>query len=542
VEGESLSPDGAYQILTEGAGDDYVSGIRVPEALKIVNTANGEILWEDMGYLWQSALWSPDGNYLALAYAGRTWNQILFFETETWTTWQFTLPDGSNIPEYTFVPREGWGIWIDENTVRLTIGRGGDGEEQSVYRCSVLAEDRGLSGSVLEETEDVLVGDYDFDHDGETEIMTIVTLWSPERLGQAAWYELQIKRTDGTLLWEQSAAEAHVGWTSIFAIEIEDRDYLLRYDPYMGQGSAAYHYQLFSLNEVGEEVLLKENRVEFDINFGSPAHLGFDPAAIADFLWEAKVLLADSWLLLSTENGVFCSDIPGVEFKNPYCYSDLLALNSREEILAALECEREEKTPAVEILSGSYDFDHNGVKEVLILEGNAKTMEGSTFWGLKVKENGWTIWSDTAATSHAGWNNLFALKVNGQDYLLRYNPSMGQGLAGYHYQVFSLSGDGEEVLYQENTLEFDVNFESPDHQGFDPVEIAAFLEEVYGYLEDSVVLLSTECGELRTGGSGADFRDGQYFWDEYCPYDESKTLEENVRKYQIYCESFGADS
>lgn len=340
VEGGCLSPDGAYQILTEGAGDDYVSGIRVPEALKIVNTANGEILWEDMGYLWQSALWSPDGNYLALAYAGRTWNQILLFETETWTTWQFTLPEGKVIPEYTFLSRENWGTWIDKNSIVLTVGEGGDSGESRYYVCSVSVENGNLQGSVTEE--------------------------APE--------------------------------------------------------TRLYHY----------------------------------------------------------------------------------------------------------------DFNHNGELETVILEGNNRLIEESSFWGLKVMEEDRILWSDTAATSHAGWNNLFAVQINGEDCLLRYNPYMGQGAAGYSYQIFSLNEAGEEVLLSSNYVSFDINFGSTAHQSFDAAAIAAFLEVVHGYLEESILLVSTESGVFRSGGSGADFREDGFFWDEFCPYDPSMTLEENVRNYQKY--------
>lgn len=529
VEGESRSPDGAYEVLTVEASDSYVSGVRLSETLQVVDAESGEVLWEDRGYLWQSARWSPDGRYLALAYAGRTWNQILFLETDTWTTWQFALPDGGAIPEYTFLPDD-WGVWTDENTIQLTVGRGGDGGEQRRYRCSVIMDRGELAGNAVEETAETLDVEYDLDHDGTAERVEIVTLWSPEFPDRAAWYELQVKREDGTLLWKQVAAEAHVGWTSVFAIEMEDRDYLLRYNPYMGQGCAAYHYQIFSLNEAGEEVLLKENGVEFDINFGSSLHGGFDPAAIAGFLWEVKGLLADSWLLLSTENGDFCSDLPGIAFGNAYCYSDLLELDSREALRAALEREKEKNTPAVRVLSSSHDFDHNGVNEVVILEGNAKTIEGSSFWGLKVREGAQDLWSDTAATSHAGWNNLFTLKIDGQDYLLRYKPSMWQGVADYHYQIFSLNGAGGEVVLRENHVEFDTNFQS--HQGFDPVKVAAFLEEVHGYLDESTLLLSTEGGSLHPIGSGADFREDGAFWDEFCPYDEDLTMEENVRNYQ----------
>ena len=338
VEGEAVSPDGRYKVLTDGAGEDCVSGVRLPDYLRVVNTETNEVLWEDSGYLWQSALWSPDGKYMALAYAGRTWNQILFFETDSWTTWQFALPKGISIPEYTFLPHENWGEWVDENTILLTVGEGGDSGEKRYYDCSVCVEGGNLRGSVEERV--------------------------PE--------------------------------------------------------TRLYHY----------------------------------------------------------------------------------------------------------------DFNHNGKLETVILEGNTQTIEGSSFWGLNVWEENQLIWSDTAATSHAGWNNLFALKIDERDYLLRYQPSMWQGCSAYTYQIFSLDDSGEETLLRENCVEFDINFGSPIHMGFDPVEIAAFLEEVHGYLDESTLLLSTESGSFSSGGSGAEFLEDVFFWDEFCPYDPSMTLEENLRNFK----------
>jgi hypothetical protein len=151
---------------------------------------------------------------------------------------------------------------------------------------------------------------------------------------------------------------------------------------------------------------------------------------------------------------------------------------------------------------------------------------------LNVWEGDQRLWSDIAATSHAGWNSLFAVEINGEDYLLRYNPYMGQGAAGYSYQIFSLNEAGEEVLLNRNDVSFDINFGSTAHQSFDAAAIAAFLEEVHGYLEGSTLLLSTESGLFCSGGSGTNFQEDGYFWDEFCPYDPSMTLEENVRNYQ----------
>lgn len=320
AEGETVSPGGRYEVRTVGVSGNYVSGVRIPEKLQVVRTDTGEVMWEDMGYLRQSALWSPDGRYLALAYGGRTWNQVLMFETETWTTWQFTLPDGGAIPEYTFLPLEGWGIWIDENTIRLTIGRGGDGEEQRVYRCSVLMPNRGLNGSVVEETADVLAGDYDFDHDGQPDAVELVTVWGDREQAAVAWYELRVEGSGPC--WTQELSESHVGWVSVFAVNLEGQDYLLRYAPWMGQGFATYDYQLFSLDEMGEEVLYRENGVEFDVNFRPTLRGSFDPAAIAAFLEEVHAYLEEGALLASTEGGSFRTGGSGADFREDFEFFD----------------------------------------------------------------------------------------------------------------------------------------------------------------------------------------------------------------------------
>lgn len=131
-----------------------------------------------------------------------------------------------------------------------------------------------------------------------------------------------------------------------------------------------------------------------------------------------------------------------------------------------------------------------------------------------------------------GWTSLFALKMDGEAYLLRYNPWMGQGYATYDYQIFSLDSTGEEMVLKVNGVAFNTMFDNEQyHQSFDPAAIAAFLEEVHGYLDDSTLLLTTEGGQFRTGGSGAGFRDDLYFVTDSPTYDENKSMEENLRTY-----------
>lgn len=323
LEGEGISPDGRFEVRTVGESQHYVSGVVTPEKLQVVNTATGQVLWEDMGYVSQSALWSPDGKFLALSYGGRTWSYVRLFETDTWTSWDFTLPDGSPIPEYTFLP-EDWGHWernraVPEETYHLllTVGRGGDGEEVHTYRCSLRMEEGLLTGSVLEQTRSLLSESYDFDHDGAPETTELVTVWEPKG-ERAAWYEVQVTGADGTLLWSETAADFHAGINSMYALKLDGRDYLLQYCPYMGQGYCTYQYRVFSLSGAGEPVVYQENGVEFDINFGSPIHKSFDVKSIAAFLHQVHGYLDSAQVLVDTTWG----DI----FTEKMDYHDLTAL------------------------------------------------------------------------------------------------------------------------------------------------------------------------------------------------------------------------
>ncbi|WP_295733705.1 hypothetical protein [uncultured Oscillibacter sp.] len=315
VEGEAVSPDGRFEVRAEGASGEYVSGVQSPEFLQIVDRETGEVLWQDMGWPWQSVLWSPEGGFLALAYSAQTWCTVTVFEAENWTSWEFTLPDGSPIPEYTFLP-EDWGVWQSEGSLDLTIGQGGDAGEQRYYTCTVEAREGKLKGIVWEESHETLPGSYDFDHDGEPEIMELVTVAGDEDQDTVGWYELRVRTGDNRLYWGQSFAGEHPGWGSCFACRVDGEDYLLRYLPTMYQGYATYTYELFFLDETGEEQVVREGSVSFDINFGSPMHDEFDPAAVAAFLEEVHGLLEDSELLLTTEGRNFRSGGPGSDFKD----------------------------------------------------------------------------------------------------------------------------------------------------------------------------------------------------------------------------------
>ena len=108
-------------------------------------------------------------------------------------------------------------------------------------------------------------------------------------------------------------------------------------------------------------------------------------------------------------------------------------------------------------------------------------------------------WFQTAYRPHVGWNALFLCRVNGEDYLLQYNPYMGGGVCQYSYKLFYLQ-DGREVVVQESEVDFDIIF-NPDYEEqhiFEPKAIAAFMDEINALLADSVQLLNTDENLLGT--------------------------------------------
>ena len=326
---ESVSPDGRYHLWLMKTDADNEEHLVVWDSEE-----NLTKWWDDMGSIdTPSVRWSYDGTYLAINRSARTWERVTIVETSTWTEWDVVLPDGEGIPEYTFLP-EAWGAWTGDNVLRLVVGQGGDAGEQIAYRCTVEMEEGKLTGNTVYAAE-ILAEGYDFNDNGIPESVTL-----EGNAGDASSFWVLRVIEEGQELWADHAATSHAGWNTMFACHIHDDDYLLRFQPTMYQGFATYSYELFFLSESGEELVVMQNQVEFDQNFGSSMHQGFDVTAIADFLWELRGYLEDSTLLLSTEDGVFQS---GTAFDQlvyyPFgaTYEDLMGIADREELAAALE-------------------------------------------------------------------------------------------------------------------------------------------------------------------------------------------------------------
>lgn len=160
------------------------------------------------------------------------------------------------------------------------------------------AGDTGM-GDNANEDSDLVPFEIDLNRNGLPETINVV--WQEDRMR----YQLTV--TEGNeVIFTQNAYTAHVGWIALFLYQKDGQDYLLRYTPMMWQGHADYGYRLFYLAEDGlkgdSEVIVQEDWIRFDIDFGSSAHGDFDPETIDAFLTDVNALLSGSVQLMNTDD------------------------------------------------------------------------------------------------------------------------------------------------------------------------------------------------------------------------------------------------
>lgn len=134
----------------------------------------------------------------------------------------------------------------------------------------------------------------DLTHDGVDERVSVYNaiLGEPE----AGIFYLVVMEEGGNILWTDQAGAAHVGQNGLYLYEEDGLSYLLRWQPYGSSGWYTLSYQLFSLTEEGQEVILRENAVEYTID--DPMTVDVD--ALRALEEEITALLPQCQVLLST--------------------------------------------------------------------------------------------------------------------------------------------------------------------------------------------------------------------------------------------------
>lgn len=192
------------------------------------------------------------------------------------------------------------------------------------------------------------------------------------------------------------------------------------------------------------------------------------------------------------------------------------------------------------------DINHDGTAEALELKKIYNENKALDTLVLNFTDGDKVIYSEEAAASHAGWNALFLYQKDGQDYLLRYNPYMSTGLAHYSYQLFYIGEDGFEIIVQENSVDFNVNFYDTEHRLFDSKAIDAFLAEINALLADSEKLLNTDEDLIESfKREGRQYYIPQFLFvydDEGFIYDYEKTIYENLEEYRSTMEAYYAET
>lgn len=190
-----------------------------------------------------------------------------------------------------------------------------------------------------------------------------------------------------------------------------------------------------------------------------------------------------------------------------------------------------------EILSDHPDLNRDGELEDLVLMAT----EDELSYSLWVTQGAELLWSGEAGTAHAGWGAYFLCTLDGEDYLLEYAPEMWQGVCDYSYRVFSLDEDGQPVVLAENAVSFDINPPQDPAQGMDldPAAVAAFLDEVNGYLSQSKPLLVTDENLLSTFDRLGRLEDDLWWLIDWESYDPTKSTEENLSRYALQPQAAG---
>ncbi|MGB4660538.1 MAG: hypothetical protein WBI07_15285, partial [Mobilitalea sp.] len=139
------------------------------------------------------------------------------------------------------------------------------------------------------------------------------------------------------------------------------------------------------------------------------------------------------------------------------------------------------------------DLNHDGEKEQLRIDtGTAETEQKVTLSVIDQKDK--ILWSEETFLAHTGWNSLYLCTWKEEEYLLRYLPTMYQGMCSYSYELFYLDESGKAESVSSDAIDFSIN--PGDEVNYDAEELAAFAEKVNAFLENSILIVSTEEGVL----------------------------------------------
>ncbi|MCD8197686.1 MAG: M56 family metallopeptidase [Lachnospiraceae bacterium] len=132
----------------------------------------------------------------------------------------------------------------------------------------------------------------------------------------------------------------------------------------------------------------------------------------------------------------------------------------------------------------------NGVETIEIYTGDSG--DGDSGIVLFKNAGGEELYAETAHTSRAGWNNIYLGSMDGTGFIMTLYMEDRDVYGAYSYQVFRLGEEGQVLQIAGSSFNFGSEYL------YDDDIFREWAEEMSAYLEESVLLLSSQDGELRT--------------------------------------------
>lgn len=126
--GELTSPDGAWGLTVGAAAEDDF-----PQMVTLYSTRTGRVRWEDISYYRQTALWSPDSEFLALTRTARYYTEILVIDTDGFSLQVVPLPDPpQGVALAPNTQPNGYALeWLDSRRLRCRVSYPVDSEHET---------------------------------------------------------------------------------------------------------------------------------------------------------------------------------------------------------------------------------------------------------------------------------------------------------------------------------------------------------------------------------------------------------------------------
>lgn len=154
------------------------------------------------------------------------------------------------------------------------------------------------------------------------------------------------------------------------------------------------------------------------------------------------------------------------------------------------------------------DLTHDGQEEQLVFDWGFYEESGFCIFAVLGGENR-VLYSTELSQSHAGWDNLYLCRWNGQDYLLRYGPECYSAVYDHSYVLFWLDESGQELREDSGGISFYAGGDASEQENMPAVDIsamAALADTVNTYMENSFLLAGTN--EMAFGSSDLDTGQG----------------------------------